>query len=872
MNKIYAEQDERRVRCISNETDLDKMIGENTNKKFNKRLLILAAVLLLLLTGCSDKTADITTQESHEASDDIYTITRSETILLEMAVDLKELGIEYYDDAVELYQDAGLECKIYCRYDVDKDNHVMSLYPPENPLLNVSTALVEKLSLQDYEHSDYALFDKGAGNDWGNLGKMYLVKWMDLTTGEKLSEPEITKVFVKGELDTPGNLQFDISEYGNGILSWDPVEGAKWYLVVKATYRTDELRGYYESCDIVAETKETAWQSDKEWGTQNFGFYDEDKEYNENEGYYYGVIAIDGSGTSMISNMIPLKSMAERLPMSLEEKGIDGEDVRVRYAQSIGLLSRYQWVKMCDGSMKQYPITYQVDEAQIVTVSDEDDVQESLDDSSDMSDDHMLDNVDDGLTDEYEMDDDKHELSYVDQGTNGDKKAVYDVEDDTVEMLQIPYSVDGTEFDGHFYVEEFDRNTYRDELKEFKERQDILKSKMSGTLGDISISVRSEADKETENVADEETKDEVGDNNGSYSSSEGVSEYGMEDAENVTATNELSRYIAEALLKGKEYIYVSLSGNIDKDSIIDAFYEAYFQNPLIPAITKIDLSEEGDELAVEYADEENERKRKQSAVAKQVELVASELLDEHMSDADKVLAINAYLCDTVDYDERYAKLQTSDEGTGDVNKQTDSEMNREYNGKANDTADSSTAYGALINHKGICGAYAESFKLLADEMELPCIVVTGTLNGTQKHVWNKVKIDGHWCVVDVTTNDREDMGNIALNLSDDTADHMLTGDDRYMYGDNYEQYKADTEIYEYYHMNGSYYSVQKIADAFAQELTVSKQAVLRTETELDNAGFQEIVHEVMEQMGDVKLKGYYRLGVVYLERVSDDRY
>ena len=54
----------------------------------------------------------------------------------------------------------------------------------------------------------------------------------------------------------------------------EPVEDVEWYLVVKATYRTDELKGYYESCDIVAETKETTWQADKEWGTQNFGFYD----------------------------------------------------------------------------------------------------------------------------------------------------------------------------------------------------------------------------------------------------------------------------------------------------------------------------------------------------------------------------------------------------------------------------------------------------------------------------------------------------------------------------------------------------------------------------------------------------------------------
>lgn len=165
-------------------------------------------------TGVDEKTGD-----KEQIDDGIPVYGRSDNIVLDADIDFEALGVEYFDDAVELYQDEDFNNKIYCKYNWDKEQHKLSLLPPVYPILNVSTVFASKSLQREYEHSDYNFFDKGDNKDWGNLGTMYLVKWMDLQTGEKLEQPEVMEVHIKGELDTPKNFQFGVSEYGNGILS-----------------------------------------------------------------------------------------------------------------------------------------------------------------------------------------------------------------------------------------------------------------------------------------------------------------------------------------------------------------------------------------------------------------------------------------------------------------------------------------------------------------------------------------------------------------------------------------------------------------------------------------------------------------------------
>jgi len=739
---------------------------------------LLLGLLVLQMAGCGSsgkegRDTEQNTKSSQSETDEIskkhFEYNRSTAIVLHTELDFEAMKIAYFDDVVELYQDKECKHKIYCQYEWDKERKNLSLQPPQYPVLNVSTVFASKSLLHEFEHSDYSLFEKGVNKDWGNLGRMYLVKWLDFDNGEWLDKPEIIEITIKGELDTPEDFQFAISEYGNGILFWKPVEGAERYLIVSATYLTQdaEISGFYEACDIIAETSETSWQSETEDDRMNAEFQTE-YDTEEDREYYYGVIAVGKEGTSMVSNLIPKKEMAMRLPFCKEENGVDGESASARFAKSTDVLSRYQWIRLCDGTMSQRLIRYNVDRAEPVHITD--------------------------------------------------------WEEKPREMLMVPYIIEETDFEGTFYVEKFDRNTYKEKLQELQERQDILKSKMKGMLKNIEITVKPEM----------EERDTKG------GKSEGVEEA----ADDPNGTTELSRYLAKALLQGKEDISVEgVQQGLDKETLTDAFYEAYYQNPLIPAVKKITVLESGEQVTVFYEDAIDERKRKQKELVEKVDFLAGELEGEGMSDVDKVLAINSCLCDDVEYDVKAAKQ--SEEGI---------------------FTDSMTPYGVLIDHKGVCLGYAGAFQLLAEAMGLDSIVVTGTLNGNQKHAWNKVKIDGKWCVVDVTSNDNDEIGNVLLNVSDEVADYLLKEDAHYICDESIGDFAADTEEFEYYRLAGKYYDKAEIAQAFIRELSLGQKAVFRTDVTLTNEEFQSIAGEVMEELQQEQLQGYYRLGVIYLSR------
>lgn len=54
----------------------------------------------------------------------------------------------------------------------------------------------------------------------------------------------------------------------------------------------------------------------------------------------------------------------------------------------------------------------------------------------------------------------------------------------------------------------------------------------------------------------------------------------------------------------------------------------------------------------------------------------------------------------------------------------------------------------------VCQAYAEAFKVLADQFEIPCADIIGTAR-SESHMWNYVQMeDGNWYAVDCTWDDR----------------------------------------------------------------------------------------------------------------------
>lgn len=66
-------------------------------------------------------------------------------------------------------------------------------------------------------------------------------------------------------------------------------------------------------------------------------------------------------------------------------------------------------------------------------------------------------------------------------------------------------------------------------------------------------------------------------------------------------------------------------------------------------------------------------------------------------------------------------------------------------------------YGALVSKKSVCEGYAKAFKYLMDNMDIPCVIVSGKATNskglTENHAWNYVQINNAWYAVDCTWDD-----------------------------------------------------------------------------------------------------------------------
>ena len=220
-----------------------------------------------------------------------------------------------------------------------------------------------------------------------------------------------------------------------------------------------------------------------------------------------------------------------------------------------------------------------------------------------------------------------------------------------------------------------------------------------------------------------------------------------------------------------------------------------------------------------------------------------------MSDLEKEMAINDYICDNAVYDDAACENAESYDFYN---------VDKEF-------YDSFTAYGILINGVGVCASYAADFKLLADAAGLESRIVTGMLEGSSPHAWNKVKIDGQWCIVDATNNDSDYLKNGLLNLSDDAAMGVLTQSDEFVLDGNVSDYAAVSDDKEYYHINGKFFSKDEIASKLADEIKENQASTLRTDYDLSESEFNSIAREAAKQAG-TNITGGYWFGMIYLEK------
>lgn len=745
-------------------------------------------------------------QNQYDYGEPIQNLKRNEGIQLELGFDPKEEGIEYWSEICILYEDPQLKYERGANIDYDDKTGEAIISPGNHPNMYISTLGLTTEQVNQYDHSGTMFFEKDSGSDWGNQGTLYLALYKDLKTGKQLTKPEVRVVTFQGEMEDNPKISFSIKEDGRAAFSWNPVEDAEEYFICSLDW--DEEYGFSSSSLwIIGQTTETNWTVEApEYGmltstNSAFKFFDmseEDwydeysaerakEEYGIDEGVYidptngmdyFGVIAVNKKGSSMVSNLFSAQELAANLPYRVADHAQNENGYNAWGYLSTEELVPYGYVTMCDGKTVPKLVDYKTEDAKVV---------------------------------------EQRYINFDDDGNPiGGENAL---------ELQIPYIIEGTPFEDVAAVQDYDEANLEKDLKTIEDRENKLRKRS----GDVAINKEIEIDEDSL-TADTEVRQ-------------------LEDVK-ITANSALSEFIATNMLGGTAVIDLSEFPEASDQKITeDAWMEAYYQNPLMLGVTGYRLNKKGTAMKVVYENTPEDLARKQKEILEIIPQIIDKIITKDMTDLEKELAINQYLCDTIEYD---------DDALANAEKYNFRKVDEEY-------YDSFTAYGALLNGNCVCAGYAAAFKLLADEAGLNAIVVTGILEGSLSHAWNKVCIDGEWEIVDVTNNDNEYLFNALLNLPNYVGDKVLVEDSEYIMDNHLNHYKATREENEYYRISNLFYSDYEIAEKLAEGLQEKGSITLRTEYELDDEHFANIAQEVYDIVGDdVELYGYHWMGVIYL--------
>ena len=185
----------------------------------------------------------------------------------------------------------------------------------------------------------------------------------------------------------------------------------------------------------------------------------------------------------------------------------------------------YKWVTMCDGTLVQKLIEYDFDAADQTTET----------------------------WGEYENED-MSDLRLVE-----------------VDIVKVPYVIEGTDFTGVVVVENYDPDTLEEDLEMIRERQEELRSRGGAVTPELS----------DETEADGDDAEPAG---------QGSEDFSVE--YKVTANSALSEYLAVNMMNGKQRISLEdFPESADTAYLLDAWEEAVYQNPLVLGVKSASVRE-----------------------------------------------------------------------------------------------------------------------------------------------------------------------------------------------------------------------------------------------------------------------------------------
>lgn len=755
-------------------------------------------------------------------------VKRDEPVTLELSYNPEESDDKLSDSFV-IYQDAELKYPVEAGdMDYDAASKTLTIAPPFYGIAEMDS---NEMDL-GYLSGNYLKEDEG--HAWGTLPQYYLAANVDPATGRRLDKPSITVIRIDSEIAQAPQLVFDQTDDGYARFSWKEVPGADGYLLF--TINKDE-NGFWEDTEVFADVHGLEWTSDGDdeyngsndegevlslngrfaqyyssedseaWKKDHDNFlseFDTGEAYDEYYSEYFGIVAYNGEGCSPAGNFLSAKDLAHMLPNT--EADYSNEESFYDFEGTLGLPA-VMCVTMCDGTTAQKILDYDFDSVRK---------------------------------------EEENNCYYI-----------------SAKAAQTPFTTE-------ILADTIDWDSLDADLDQVRERQEKLKNKGGSVAPDITIDGDAGADRDKsstdvnktdqdktdeDDTASEESETEKDDTSSDQNASEESASEKKQDNSApqtdiaVTANSALSEYIALYMLGTKDTIDLSAFPEAaDSDRVVDAFFEAQYQNPLILGIQGAGYDSDNRMLYVEYDYDRGTTAAKQEAVREKVDEVVRTIISDGMSDLEKETAINEYLCQNAAYDN--AALDNAEQNS--------------YMYVDEDFYDSFTAYGILMNGTGVCAGYSAAFKLLADAAGIDSIVVTGYLDGSLPHAWNKVQIDGEWYIVDSTNNDNDLIQNALFNLSDTAAYGTLVEDERFAMDENLYDYASDSDALEYYHTTGRYFDEDEIADRLADAISTDGSAALRTSYDIDDEAFGSIAQQAADA-AQKNVVGFYWMGVIHLE-------
>lgn len=136
-----------------------------------------------------------------------------------------------------------------------------------------------------------------------------------------------------------------------------------------------------------------------------------------------------------------------------------------------------------------------------------------------------------------------------------------------------------------------------------------------------------------------------------------------------------------------------------------------------------------------------------------------------------------------------------------------------------------SAIGAMVEPGVVCEGYAKSFKLMCDELGIPCTIVFGNFVASDNtgHVWNYVQMeDGNWYAVDATWDDLDGEDGKELKYQ-----YFLKGSDSF-FANHTEVNDFNITVLEYPELSEKDYSPNTVTTSVTTTTTTTTSSTTTT--------------------------------------------